>query len=363
MLTKKQKIVVAMSGGVDSSVAAALLVQQGYEVIGISLKVWDYEDAVTTRAKTCCSYRDIEDARDVCSLLGIPFYAFNFKKEFKERVIDPFVAEYARGYTPNPCILCNNHVKFDLLLAEAQKLGADYLATGHHARIKRDENGICHLIKGIDASKDQSYVLFNLTQENLKKIQLPVGDYTKSEVRDLAKKFGIATAMKPESQDICFIPNRDHAQFIEKNYPHLASKPGNFVDKSGAVLGKHRGIHGYTVGQRRGLGVGSGDRLYVTKIDVTKNEIVLGDKADLSYGGLIARQINWIQAQHPKDLMVKVRYQKNEIKALVEDEDDQVKVLFKEAGPTVSPGQAAVFYLDDEVVGGGTIDRSLAWEI
>lgn len=313
MINASKKVVVAMSGGVDSSVAAALLVDQGYEVIGISLKVWDEGEEATPRAKTCCSYRDIEDARDVCQLLGIPFYAFNFKKEFSERVIKPFVKAYASGYTPNPCIMCNNHVKFDLLLNEAQKLGAHYLATGHHARVIKKEDNNFHLIKGIDAGKDQSYVLYNLTQEELSKVLLPVGDYTKEEVRKIAVAKGITTAMKPESQDICFIPNRDHASFIEKNFPEFASKPGNFVDRSGKIIGTHRGIHAYTVGQRRGLGIDGGERLYITKIDPLRNEVELGTFGEVSYEGLLATHVNWIQKKFPRELDVKVRYQRTEI--------------------------------------------------
>lgn len=357
----KTRVVVAMSGGVDSSVAALLLKQQGFDVVGISLKVWD--GASAGRGKTCCSFQDIEDARAVCDGLGIPFYAFNYKKDFEEKVIHPFVSEYYEGRTPNPCILCNRYIKFNRLLNEATQLGASYLATGHHARVTRDGTGRMHLLKGRDESKDQSYVLYSLTETQLQKVLLPVGEYTKLEIRNLASAHGLKTADKLESQDICFVPNHDPAAFIEKNYPSPEIKKGHFVDKDGKILGEHRGIHAYTVGQRRGLGIGFGERMYVIKIDVKKNEVELGSKEEILADGLVAKQVNWIQ-KPPMDSIecgVKIRYQKTEIPSVISclESHEQAVVQFTSKYPAVSPGQAAVFYRGNEVLGGGMIEKSL----
>lgn len=361
MISTRKKVVVAMSGGVDSSVAALLLHEQGHEVIGISLKVWDYGEEVNERSKTCCSYRDIEDARRVCEKIGIPFYAFNFKTEFKEKVILPFVDSYFRGQTPNPCILCNRNIKFDGLLNEARQLGADFLATGHHARVLRDDAGNCSLVKGVDLSKDQSYVLYAIPSDDLKKILLPVGDFTKAEIRALAEKHGLATAQKAESQDICFVPSRDHAAFIATQFPDRKPPPGKFVDEDGKELGDHQGIHAYTVGQRRGLGIGFGERMYVMRIDAANNRIVLGTRDDARFTGLKAEAVNWLKRPETDafECLVKVRYQKDEIPCAVTIKGSEADVTFFSTGPAVSPGQAAVFYLGDEVIGGGTISESV----
>lgn len=357
---KKKRVVVAMSGGVDSSMAAVLLKQQGYEVIGISLKLWDYnEEGRTKTNKTCCSYRDIQDARRVCDRLEIPFYAFSYKKEFEKNVIQTFVSEYTQGRTPNPCILCNQHIKFDRLLEEAKKLGADYLATGHYARVEKDEKGAYRLLKGTDPLKDQSYVLFGLNQEILKKVLFPIGDYTKDQIRKIAEEFDLPTASKPESQDICFVPDHDYAKFVAKYDTNFKALPGNFVDVDGHVLGRHEGIHAYTVGQRRGLGIAGGERLYVTRIDVSKNEIELSTGEGASQDTFIASRINWISpfSLSALECGVKVRYQKDEILAIVEPQDETSAVIrLKNHYRGITPGQAAVFYRGNEVLGGGWIE-------
>lgn len=361
-----QRVVVAMSGGVDSSVAALLLKNQGYEVIGVSLKLWDYDEKDRKLSgKTCCSLDDIADAKDVCDVLGIPFYAFNHKPEFQKQVIDRFVHEYSQGRTPNPCVFCNQYIKFDLLLEEATKMGAQYLATGHYARIVKDEWGTHHLHKGKDADKDQSYVLCHLKQKDLNRILFPVGDYTKSEIRELAKNAHLVTHDKKESMDICFIPNNDHADFIQKNYPHIKKPQGHFINTKGEVLGQHNGIDSYTIGQRRGLKTSFGtDRTYVTEIRAQTNEVVLADDVKaLYYCGVEGQQFHFLREPNNKsNLGVKIRYQKNEIPAeLMSFDLDSQKVVFKfhEPARAVTPGQALVVFENDELIGGGWISRGL----
>lgn len=359
----KTRVIVAMSGGVDSSVAAALLKEQGYDVVGVSLKLWDYdEDERKLTGKTCCSIDDIADAKDVCDTLGIPFYAFNHKPEFKKSVIDTFVQEYHNGRTPNPCVLCNQFIKFDVLLKEAKKMGAAYLATGHYAQVHSDDHGIYHLKKGKDPAKDQSYVLFHLTQDELKGILFPIGSYTKSEIRDLAKKFGLITHDKKESMEICFIPNNDHAAFIAKNYPAKKHKSGNFVDWQGKILGKHRGIDAYTIGQRKGLGIGFGERMYVAQIRLESNEVVLAQDGDLYFKGVVGDNFHFLQQPQDKKYGVKLRYQKDEIESDIIDYDENsgtIQLAFTQKARAVTPGQALVLYDGDEVVGGGWIRQSI----
>lgn len=347
-----------MSGGVDSSVAAYLLKEEGYDVIGISLKVWDYDSK--TNGRTCCSFRDIEDARRVCEKINVPFYAFDYQREFRKNVIDPFISEYLNGRTPNPCILCNQQIKFGQLAQEAEKLGASYLATGHHARVSRDEEGVCHLLKGVDADKDQSYVLYRLTQNELSKIIFPVGHYTKTEIREIAQKAALPTAAKAESQDICFVTGGDHGDFIRREVGNQAPSKGLFVNADGRVLGEHEGIHNYTVGQRRGLGISSGERSYVIRVEPETNRVILGKREELAADGLLARDVSWVHPagfQTDTEYGVKIRYQKNEIGSRLEpgESTSAVRVKFRSPHSAVSPGQAAVFYRGDEVIGGGWI--------
>lgn len=357
------RVVVAMSGGVDSSVAAALLKEQGYDVIGVSLKLWDYdEDERRLKGKTCCSLDDIADAKDVCDTLGIPFYAFNHKPEFKKSVIDVFVEEYRNGRTPNPCVLCNRDIKFDLLLREAEKLGAKYLATGHYARVVREGDGISRLKKGVDADKDQSYVLFHLSAPDLDRVLLPIGDFTKAEIRDLARKYGLVTHDKKESMEICFIPNNDHAAFIGKNYPHLKRGPGRFVNTKGETLGSHGGIDGYTIGQRRGLGVGFGERMYVAEIRAETDEVVLARDDEVYFKGVVGRDFRFIRSPGKNRYGVKIRYQRDELPAEIlryDESEKRIEMKFLAPARAVTPGQAVVLYDGDEVVGGGWIESSL----
>ena len=367
------KVVVAMSGGVDSSVAAILLREQGFDVIGISMKTHESpEDSApcdpealslpTLRhaAKSCCSVEDIMDARHVCQQLDIPFYAMNFKETFKSQVMDYFAGEYGRGRTPNPCVLCNDQLKFKALLTEAHRLGAYYLATGHYVRKLRDENGIWHIHQGEDTQKDQSYFLFGLGQEQLEHLIFPIGTLTKSEVRATARKHGIRTADKAESQEICFVPDNNYAGVLERVYPETIKPAGTFRLSDGRSVGTHRGSHAYTIGQRRGLHVATGERIYVTAIDSGRNEVTLGSDEDLYHGALGASRINWIRGRPQGSnirVAAKIRYRQRPMPAWVRIEDGNcATVLFDEPQRAITPGQAVVFYQKDELIGGGWIE-------
>ncbi len=353
-----KKVLVAMSGGVDSSVAAFLLKKQGYECIGCTMKLYGNEDIGTSGGHTCCSLSDVEDARSVAYRLGIPYYVFNYSEEFREKVIGRFVCEYRAGRTPNPCIDCNRFMKFDLLYRRAKILGCDFVATGHYARITA-ENGVYCLKKGADETKDQSYVLYPLGREALAHTLFPLGSLRKSEVRKIAGENGFLNAEKPDSQDICFVPDGDYAKAVER-FGGQPLPAGDFVDRNGTVLGRHKGIVRYTVGQRKGLGISAAEPLYVCQIRPASNEIVLGKKQDLFSSGMTVKDVTWLLSDiptEPQRCSVKIRYHGQEYACTVRPLADRtVSVLFDEPAKAVTPGQSAVFYREDTVLGGGIID-------
>ncbi len=346
-----------MSGGVDSSVAAYLTVQAGYSCIGCTMKLYENEDAGIERSRTCCSLDDVEDARSVAFRLGMPYYVFNFTEQFREQVIGKFTACYLRGETPNPCIDCNRFMKFEQLLARAQQLGCDKIVTGHYARIEQTETGYL-LKKAADASKDQSYVLYMLTQAQLSHILFPLGELQKSQTREIAAAQGFVNAQKRDSQDICFVPDGDYARVIEMQTGTHA-EPGDFVDTAGNVLGRHQGIIHYTVGQRRGLGLELGKVAYVCGIDAAKNRVIIGDHADLFSDTVTVRDVNWISGAPPAGEIrcsAKIRYRHPEQPAVLRFLDaDTVMLKFDAPQRAVTAGQAAVFYDGEIVLGGGTI--------
>ena len=351
------KVLIAMSGGVDSSVAAFLMKEQGCECIGATMKLFHNEDIGVSRMKTCCSLEDVEDARLVALHLGIPYYVFNFSDDFKGQVIDRFISSYERGATPNPCIDCNRYLKFERLYERARILGCDAIVTGHYARIEQ-ENGRWLLKKSLDESKDQSYVLYSLTQDQLAHTRLPLGAMHKSETRRIAEEQGFYNADKPDSQDICFVPDGDYAGFIAR-YTGRDCPAGDFVDESGRVLGRHKGIVHYTVGQRKGLGIAADAPLYVKRIDAAENRVVLSGNDALFSRELMANDFNWIAYDvPPRELRAtaRVRYHQREQAATVTVlEDGHVPLVFDEPQRAITPGQAVVLYDGDTVLGGGTI--------
>ncbi len=354
-----KKALIAMSGGVDSSVAAALMKESGYDCIGVTMKLFQNEEIGIPKEHSCCSLDDVEDARSVAYALGMPFYVFNFSDRFKETVIDRFVEAYEMGCTPNPCIDCNRYLKFEKLFHRAKELFCDYIVTGHYARIIYDEaRGRWLLKKAVDASKDQSYVLYSLTQEQLACVQFPLGAMEKSQTRALAESFGFINAKKSDSQDICFVQDGSYADFIEE-YTNKTYPAGDFVDTNGAVLGKHRGIIRYTVGQRKGLGIAFGEPRYVKQVDPVSNTVTLCTNEELFSTTLLAKQINLIsvaQIDAPMRVKAKVRYRHKEQWATVEQLDaDTLRVVFDEPQRAITVGQAVVLYDEDVVVGGGTI--------
>lgn len=354
----KKRVVVAMSGGVDSSVAALLLKQRGYDVVGVTMRLWSVEDgAAAPLNKRCCSVEDVQDARRVCDAIGARHYFINFEREFQQHVIDYFVREYDRGRTPHPCLACNDKIKFDFLLRRALFMDADYIATGHYARIRQDGEGT-RLLKGIDAGKDQSYVLFTLRQVELQRLLFPVGEYPKGEIRKIAADAGLPVADKPDSQEICFIPDGDYRKFVGER---VTPKPGDLVDVEGNVLGSHPGIQFFTIGQRRKLGLegNTGEPMYVTAIDSDTNRVILGRHEDLMRRELWVSRINYIAGDAPDapiEVTAKIRYKASEALATLTPCGDWAELIFREPQRAVTPGQAVTFYRGEEIIGGGIIE-------
>jgi len=363
MMSRRERIVVAMSGGVDSSLSACLLLQEGYEVIGVTMRIWAADGSEQTEGNPygCCGVADVEDARRVARKLGIPFYVVNLEEDFNQHVVDYFCREYLHGRTPNPCIVCNEKVKFGRLWEKAQNLEAQALATGHYARIEYDEKRKrCLLKKGVDQKKDQSYVLFSLSQDQLARVRFPMGNLDKNRVRETARQLGMKVHDKPDSQEICFVPGRDYRQFLERRLGKRM-KSGLIVDRQGRVLGAHNGISAFTIGQRRGLGVSAGYPLYVIDIDQDSNRVVVGSQEEAFLDRCVASRLNWIAVQsltETQAVEAKIRYNHPGAEAMVDPiAADRVRVRFKTPQKAITPGQAVVFYQGDMVLGGGWIER------
>lgn len=355
-----KKVVVGLSGGVDSSVAAYLLKKQGYDVIGVTMQIWQEQEVIEEEENGgCCGLSAVDDARRVAQALDIPYYVMNFRQVFQKQVMDYFVEEYLQGRTPNPCIACNRYVKWESLLQRGLELGADYIATGHYARIIQLPNGRYTLKTSKTTAKDQTYALYNLTQHQLSHTLMPVGEYTKDEIRQIAEEAGLPVAHKADSQEICFIPDNDYAGFIDREAKDRVPKPGNFVTTDGKILGQHKGITHYTIGQRKGLNLSMGKPVFVTKICPKTNEVIIGDNEDVFTNTLLCKNINYMGMEdlnQPRKVFAKIRYaHKGEMCLLEKVGEDMIRCTFDNPVRAVTPGQAVVFYEQDYVLGGGTI--------
>ncbi|MBN1286509.1 MAG: tRNA 2-thiouridine(34) synthase MnmA [Anaerolineae bacterium] len=346
-----------MSGGVDSSVTAALLVEQGHDVVGVMARLWTEDDDRGDGANRCCTPEQMADARRVAAILDIPFHAVDLRAPFKAQVVDPFIDAYVNGLTPNPCLNCNRHIRFGRLLAMAMDMGASHLATGHYARI-RQAGGAYQLLKGVDPNKDQSYVLSVLTQAQLARVLFPLGGYTKGEIRTLAAQFGLPVASKPDSQDLCFVAAGDYRDFLRRQVPG-AMRPGPIITRQGERLGAHTGLPNYTIGQRKGLGISYPEPLYVLGFDPPNNALIVGARAELGRDRLTAHDVNWISGQPPAEPVraeIKIRYRAHPVPAVVApDGPDTASVQFDEPLRDITPGQGAVFYQGEVCLGGGII--------
>ena len=353
---KKERVIVAMSGGVDSSVCAYLLKQEGYDVIGITIKTWSNDECRDEKSKGCCSIRDIDDARSVARKIDIPYYVMDLSNDFREKVIDYFVNDYINGRTPNPCIECNRKIKFGILLDKAKELNADFVATGHYARKAFDENeNRFYIAEGVDTSKDQTYVLFGLSQEQLSKTLLPIGELKKDKVRAIAERLGLRVFDKPDSQEICFVRS-SYGKFVKGYAPEKLPGEGVFVDRSGQVMGTHPGSHLFTIGQRKRIQITDEDPYYVTHIDAQKNQVTIGREPDLLKDRMRVQRVNWLLNPRLGDVTVKIRSKSAKAKAqIISIEKDEVGIRFDDPQKAITPGQAAVFYDGRKVLGGGWI--------
>lgn len=356
----KEKVVVGMSGGVDSSVAAYLLKEQGYDVIGVTMQIWEDEEQQRTEENGgCCGLSAVDDARRVADRLEIPYYVMNFKQEFQEKVVDYFVEEYLAGRTPNPCIACNRYVKWESLLKRSMEIGADYIATGHYARIAKLPNGRFAIRNSVTARKDQTYALYNLTQIQLAHTLMPIGEYEKDQVRRIAQEAGLPVAAKPDSQDICFVPDGDYAAFLKKKAGERMPGEGDFVTRDGTVLGKHKGITHYTIGQRKGLGLSMGEPVFVSELRPKTNQVVVGEEPQVFKKELLCDHLNFMgmeDLEEPRRVWAKVRYaHKGQWCRIERQGRDLIRAEFEEPVRAITPGQAVVFYEGEYVLGGGII--------